>query len=104
MQMAVFLTMLSSIEQGDDAESSAEFKPVTYNVSEHSTPGFKRLSVPRTRSSSQQQQPELQAILDSIHKASEKGAKRMTRLAPYQHSYIIPMASTLTLESRARRV
>jgi len=68
------------VMQVDEPQSSADFKPASYSVSEHSTPGFGRVS--RIRSSGQPQQPEMQAMLDGIHKASEKGAKRMTR---YQH-------------------
>lgn len=67
--------------QGEEPQSPAEFRPASYSVSEQPTPGFGRLSLPRSRSSSQTQQPQAQAILDSIHKASEKGAKRMARQA-----------------------
>ena len=67
------------LEQIEEPQPTAGFRPASYRVSELFTPGSGDPKLPRSSSSSQPQPPEMQAMLDSIHKASEKGAKRMHR-------------------------
>ena len=81
------MRVMRGLAQIEEPQPSAEFRPASYRVSELSTPGFGGPNLPRSVSSSQPQPPEMQAMLDSIHKASEKGAKRMHRYLHEHHMF-----------------
>ena len=78
------MRVLCGLVQNEESQPTAGFRPASYRVSELSVPGFDGPNLLGSNSSNQPQPPEMQAMLDSVHKASEKGAKRMHR---YLHKH-----------------